>query len=750
MDELTNLDELLASAGGGEGSQSQDDNGLDDILGAMDGDINLDGDEAPSEGPAKGETEPEPQMQPSEPSVSRDPSGGMSPEAQALTYTMARQMQAEDAARKLRDGWSYASTEDVSKKESPALRPFDKLDYGAKKPYLDASANAVMLLLDKDFTLSVAAPGGQAIPPDVRLEAEAALMAAGRTREEAAAAIDAVSASGFTIGKAPSKGLRLMEAYFEMASQKSVSGAEEAETYILSTVNMARKKGYSFEDINVFIKEKNEMYGSRVAMLSADGEKNRLLESFKAEYESAYEEALRGFPTTPFSVPGTSRTVLGDYDFYNVYNAALEDARSRTVPRIEALPEQELRDALYAEMDRFERDEFFTRHRAEDSGIKGQWKEAMDEAVAASEALSRKNKEYSAAMQKWRGYKWYEKLFIPKPERPAEELKVLEQRRNEAVRKLSAAWRQDHPSFQVMGPEGRQSVVSTTVSLSQKGRPVLSLKERDAEGRETVLLTQLFMRDGSVRDVTNLDGASPEDRVRISKMNQVLRERNAALSEEVKVAATLAMAHRLSEARREELTSTAGLQEVRRERAQVRENGLTATEELRQRLDKEREFVRQRAETVRQEQETGPSLHPNLAGDITPKDVEILKAYRLNGGKGRDLQGIIDALKEKKEIVVTGTMTFQRTHSYDPVVLPVQTVCVGLRLGAGGSLIVFNPNNRKELGTVRNVLSQVPYDSAFIVNPREERARRRREAQEKRQQETPERKQPRPRRHGGE
>lgn len=122
--------------------------------------------------------------------------------------------------------------------------------------------------------------------------------------------------------------------------------------------------------------------------------------------------------------------------------------------------------------------------------------------------------------------------------------------------------------------------------------------------------------------------------------------------------------------------------------------------------------------------ESKPESSPIHYGSVSRKDIEILESYRLLSAGDGSLERFIAEIEKKKEVVVTGNMTYQRTHAYDPALLPTQKVCIGLRMDPSGSLVVFNPDSRKELGTVRNVLSQVPHDGAFAVKPREARQRR--------------------------
>ena len=122
--------------------------------------------------------------------------------------------------------------------------------------------------------------------------------------------------------------------------------------------------------------------------------------------------------------------------------------------------------------------------------------------------------------------------------------------------------------------------------------------------------------------------------------------------------------------------------------------------------------------------ESKPEPSPIHYGGVSRKDIEILESYRLLSAGDGSLERFIAEIEKKKEVVVTGNMTYQRTHTYDPALLPTQKVCIGLRMDPSGSLVVFNPGSRKELGTVRNVLSQVPHDGTFAVKPREVRKRR--------------------------
>ncbi len=649
----------------------------------------------------------------------------MPPQAQQLTYIMAQQMHAAETARLIRDGWSLGEKLDEAKKESPVLRPFDKMSYQQKSSYLDGSANAVMALLGADFILEPSANPEMAIPSGQRKEAEKTLAGLGWTAADVNAAIDAIEAAGYVVKKGPTKGVKMMDAYFTMATEGQPVSPEEAEPIILSTLNMARKEGLPLSDMNVFLRAKNAEYGYRppMPMLTPQSEADRIAESLKAEYEASWTETLQRTPTSPVSVPGLQRTVLSDNDFLAVWGDAVRDARMKVVARTSAVRDPEIRKLVFASLSAFEHGDFFDRHQKEETAVGGRWKEALDAVMEATAAIDAKRSQYDTDLRRWRAFKWYEKVFIPRPTAPTAAIAELEERRLTIVEKMRQAYAEDHNVLMQPDPAGTFTI-TPTLSLSKQGRPVLTLERKLADGtKETSTL--LFMKDGTVRDVTDTAaGTKPEPR-RITQAEAVLRQREEQLIEELKAAATLARQYRISEERRRELLPKNDMNEVYRllekrrlEKEAVGKTAL-AIAELRR---------RQRQE----QQETMPSLHPNLAGNISQKDVDILKAYRLNGGRGKDLQGVIDSLKEKQQIVVDGTMTYRRTHSYDPATVPTNRVMIGLRLGADGHISVFNPVNGAEIGPVRQVFGtkkNLDFSDAFVRA--EEQQEKKQEKQER-------------------
>lgn len=651
--------------------------------------------------------------------------GVMPPEAQHLTYMMARNMQAAEAERLVRAGWIYGEKHDAALRESPALRPFEGMDYEQKRPYLDASANAVMVLLDGDFTLQPSQDPQIPLPDGIRKDAETLLVSRGRSAEDARAAIDAIEAAGYSVEKAPSKDMRKMEAYFKMAAGGIEPSSEDARTLIRSTVNMALKEGIAYDEINAFIKAKNDTYGVTAALISPESEARRMIAEMTAEYERSFDETMASSPSLPVTVPGLRNRILSDGDFLRVYGDAVRAARKKVVPKIEELKDPGLRKALYEKLDAFEHGEFFERRRKETSGLTGSWKTRLDQAVEASDALNKCREDYRLAMERWTAFKWYEKIFIPKPLNPVEEIRTLEQRRNDAVAALSGAWKTDHASGLLRIDEESGCAVQASLSLSEKGRPVLSLKRMVAG--ELVEESKLaFLRDGSCREVLSSvnEGASSKAKMQLTKMRAVFRINEEELKTELSSATVLARQYRLVQEQKNALALKYSLLQIREKLEDHRmdmERESQRSKEERRRMQKDRKDAEERKEKM-------PTLHPHLAGDITPKDVEILKAYRLQGGRGKDLQNIIDSLKEKKEIVVEGTVTHRRTHSWDPPTVPTDRVYIGLRFAADGHIKIFNPVSGRDMGDVRTVLS-MPHNLDFGGTAKKNAAARRAEAE---------------------
>lgn len=612
------------------------------------------------------------------------PEGKMPPEAQRLTYLMAKEMQTSEAGRLAATGWTYAPALNASKKESPALRPFDKMESEQKRPYLDKAANAVMVLLDNGYSLSPSSEPDVAISADIRQNVERVLVREGRTAEESRKAVDAIEAAGFSVVPGPSKGLKMMEAYFEMATNGGPDNAEDARVAILSSINMARKQGIRLGDINAFIKEKNAQYGTDVRQITKEEEKQRLIGLLKAEYEKSWNVAYQVAPLSYVDVPGSEMKIMRESDFMRVYIDAVNDTRKSLVPQLEKIRDAGLRKEVYETLADFEKKDFFTGHLETECCIKDGWKEKFDEAIGVSKEIAALREKEAGSLKQWENYRWYEKIFIPKP-RPDERLeKELLSRQKDASEAVSDAYGSAHA-------DDTEKDVQVSIDMDNGEGPVLSLKLVE-NGRIVEETKTLVRQDGSTMELS-LDGEYYPAYVLSKSMGRKKEE----LLQELKAAMVLSAQYQMSQEQRKELALPKDMKDIYQEQELRRSEVMQDLKTLRGGdLRKEKELDHRRKD------EEIPSLHPNLAGDITPKDVYILKAFMLKGSDGKGLQDIIDALKEKKAIVFDGTMAESRMHPWDTSYLE-KKVYIGLRLGATGNVIVTNPISGKDIGTVRSV-----------------------------------------------
>lgn len=622
--------------------------------------------------------------------------------AQELTFLMAKSTQEIRTQRLLADGWSPGEKYDKATKTSPDIKPFSRLEESRRKEYLDGAASAVMALMDEGFVVSRSETPDVALSDTVRQDITAFLVSTGRDAAAANETVDAIEAAGFTIRRGPSKALRRMEAFFEMSSQGRVADGDEAVIFLQSTVNMARKEGMDIADINAFIRQKNDEYGIHVEGLDRRSEVRRVIESLRRDYDEAFEIERRE------RIAGGAPVVVGGSlarasDITAVTAFAVERARRSVVPKLLAMKDGALREEALASLSEYETSLSQAFERRE-LGYGTEGKRALDSAARCDREIQRLQEDASERLMRWKGFRWYEKIFIPRPDGvDRARLAELQERRTKAMAEYVRLLNKEIDAERLyILPDG--SVARLTVQI-RDGQPAVALSFRSETSSQTS--RRLFLADGSFREMTVTAEASRLD-MDTSSLHPATREGLQKKMEDLSQQVSKALAD-VRESR--EQVSSSPLSVTTTSLSQAYENavhrealeGPAAQQQLRRERQEKKDAEAARRAALDKKEEM-PSLHPHLAGDITPREVEVLMAYRLYGGKGEDFKKMIEDLKEKRRVVYEGTATWRRTEAWDGPDVPTKRVFIGLRLGGDGLVYVYNPNTSQDLGRVSDVL----------------------------------------------
>lgn len=655
--------------------------------------------------------------------IKPQPQRSMPPEAQRLTFEMARGLQQADQKRYLDEGWTLSQKHDDAAKETPYVKTFDRLDSDQKKPYFDTAANAVMVLLDEGYKLSPSPSPEIPLPSDVRRSAEEALVAAGRSKGDARSAVAAIEAAGFMIEIPMSPELKKMDAFYDM-SLPEMGGDEDAA--LTATLNMARKEGFSMKDINVFLKEKNEERqadGLRpLPLLTKEGEAQRLAGVIAKEYDKAYEKHRDEMVARAGAAVSVDGRLLDRAQDALATKRAVETARQEILYKLDAVKDAEMRGLAVAAVSKTET-AFMERVEQEAAPIEKPWMKTLSLAKQKDEQIRDLHEKHETAMKRWRRLRWYEKIFVPRPLAPDKKvLSELQEEKADLLEQCRQEFNRENDDVRtVVFPDGGFSKIGMQI---RDGNPVLAMStQRDG----LVSTTQrIMLADGTFEELSSTsERESVPDSVR-----------------EVARPSTEAAMLRLYESLTQELSREMERQDedrredVRQEKIQTvsLEEAYAAHREFLERRETEKEAVRteetreRHQETQRRKREDAewmPSLHPNLAGDISQKDVDILMAFRFNGGRKEDVQHMINTLKEKKEIVYTGFVTYRPTEAYDGErLIPVRKVSIGLRVGANGNIQAFSPSTGKILGPVDKALSSPSLSSVRKKEKPEEKQKK--------------------------
>ncbi len=643
--------------------------------------------------------------------ITPQPQRSMPPEAQRLTFEMARGLQQADRKRYLDEGWTLAEKHDGAAKETPYVKTFDRLDSDQKKPYFDTAANAVMVLLEEGYSLSPSATPETPLPDDVRRAAEDTLVSAGRTRKDASAAVDAIEAAGFSIGMPLSPDLKQMEGFYEM-SLPEMEGDEDAA--VTATLNMARKKGFSLKDMNAFLQGLNNTRAidgrSPVPLLTVEGEAQRLAAGIAGDYEKAYARhrddisAAQGAAVTP-----EGRLLDRDREALAV-RRAVETARQGILYKLDAIRDADMRGRVLVSVAEAEK-AFMAQAAPEGAAAEKAWTRTLALAKVKDEEMRDMREAHEEAVRRWRGLRWYEKIFIPRPLAPdGKRMRELQEEKAALLEQCRQEFNRENDDIRAMVlPDGTYAKIGMQV---RDGSPVLAMAtEREGQVSTT---QRIMLADGTFRELSaaaERDRVSEEARAAAEPVTEAaLLRRYESLTQEL----SREMERRVEDVREDtvrEKTMPVSLEEAyaahrgHEERREAQQEQRSEAE----RKDEQREQARRKKE----DDEWMPSLHPNLAGDISQKDVDILMAFRFNGGRKEDVQGMIDSLKEKKNVVYTGFVTYRPAESYDGNrYIPVRRVSIGLRLGSDGHITVYNPATGKDMGPVRKALASPSLSSA--------------------------------------
>ncbi len=711
----------------------EEDFNLDDILGPAapadgPGDDGMDASMAPS--PLSTPPSPTPERASAFPAEAPQPTtrraGTMPPEAQELTYLLARQMQSRESARLLEDGWTPGDAHDEERKVSPSVLPFGRLSESQRKEWLDGASNAVMALLDGGYDVGRSETPDIALADDMRAEAVGLLVSAGRSRDAADAAVDAIEAAGFTIRRGPSKAMRRMESYFEMTMGGRMEDLTDIPTYVMATVNMARGEGIAMDEVNAFIDAANRRYnlapaGLAVKPLTRASEEERIFRDMCRIYDRSFDDERRARVFAGAAVTADGR--LSEDGAAAVARKAVERSREKVLPMLLSLNDGMSGD-LAGRLEDYERLSV-ERFQCRELGYGGRWKEELDAAAACGRRLRELQEDYDDRMLRWNNYRWYEKVFIPRPDPPRSE--VVDGLRKEMLThaaEYAERFNADRGASLVYRlADGTLAKVSMQVQ-DDSGLPVLTVSRR--RGMEYTTERRLYLADGSFTATSKTrETASPADAGRIPVTD--ISDRDFAvkvgdLQAEVEMALFATRDRQApAPARATQASLTETLEAARTHGVPAPGRGKDAEESRRARPERERD-------------EEMPALHPHLAGDITPRDVEILQAFRLHGGRGEDFKKMIEDLKDKRVVMYTGPVTYRRTHPWDEGVnVETRRVSIMLRLGADGWLRVCNPNNGAELGYPEKVLgSNQRLDYDIIRNERRKKKKKAQEEDRKR------------------
>lgn len=641
------------------------------------------------------------------------PQSKMTPEQQRLTFEMARGLQETAARQYLDDGWSLAERHDEAARETPLVKSFDRLDSEQKKPYFDTAANAVMQLLDDGFSLAPSQEPEMPLPLNVRKAAEEALMRGGRTLAEAQGAVDAIEAAGFSIGMPVNRSLQKMEAFYEM-SMTEMDGDMHAA--ITATKNMALRSGFPVKEINAFLTHRNDELmasgSSLEKLLTTDDVVRWKARDLTREYDKAYasfreQAAARGAAVAP------DGRLLDEAEHALAAKRATEKARGAILGPLYGIKDEGLREGVIAILEQKERSLLGGREETAPADDR-RWAATLGEARKVEERMLEMQEKHAEAVKRWKALRWYEKVFVPRP-LPMDQ-KAMQELQQEHDALLERCRREFNESV-----EGRRAMRledGTVVKIGMQvadGRPSLTL----ALDRDGVVETtqRLFLADGSFTELT-----AAVQMQRTAKMAGLAKE-----AELVTMATALRRFESMTQTVEREMDRS---RDPQRQEQRIREEpvvslrqayeaydramdaSLTRTEERRQVQEQAEKAERQRVQK-KEDDEWMPSLHPNLAGDISQKDVDILMAFRFNGGKKEDVQSMIDSLKEKKQIVYTGYITYRPAEGYDGArYIPVKHVAIGLRVGSDGRINVYNPNTGKDMGPIRKALASPSLNSA--------------------------------------
>lgn len=643
--------------------------------------------------------------------ITPQPQRSMPPEAQRLTFEMARGLQQADQKRYLDEGWTLAEKHDVAAKETPYIKTFDRLDSDQKRPYFDTAANAVMVLLEEGYSLSPSATPETPLPDDVRRSAEDALVSAGRTRKDASAAVDAIEAAGFSIGMPLSPDLKQMDGFYEM-SLPEMGGDEDAA--VTATLNMARKEGFSLRDMNAFLQGLNNTRvidgRSPVPLLTVEGEAQRLAAAIAKDYEKAYAGhrddmvAAQGAAVTP------EGRLLDRAQEALATRRAVETARQQILYKLDAVRDAEMRSRVLGAVAEAEK-AFMAKAAPEGAVAEKAWTRTLALAKKKDEEIRDLHENHEKAVRKWQRLRWYEKIFIPRPLAPDKKnLQALQEEKMALLEQCRLEFNKENDAIRAMTlPDGTYAKIGMQI---KDGAPVLTLaKEFDGAVSTT---QRVMLADGTFQELSAAMEQTP--------VSEELRAAAAPVTEAAMLRRYESLTQELAremESRQEETHEEARkdrVQSVSLEEAYAahREHEERREAHREQRSEAERkEEQREQARRKKENDEWMPSLHPNLAGDISQKDVDILMAFRFNGGRKEDVQSMIDSLKEKKNVVYTGFVTYRPAESYDGNrYIPVRKVSIGLRLGSDGHITVYNPATGKDMGPVRKALASPSLSSA--------------------------------------
>jgi len=632
----------------------------------------------------------------------------MTPEQQRLTFEVARGLQAGAAKRYLADGWSLSEKHDETTRETPLVKSFDRLSDDQKKPYYNGAANAVMQLLEEGYGLAPSETPDIPLPEDIRKSAERSLVAGGRTEAEARDAVDAIEAAGFAIAAPLSPEMKKMQGYYKM----SVVEMGDEKFAVSATINMAFKEGIRYEDINAFLQQRNasvaDMGGRALhPLLSEQDAADWIVKDLSKEYAKALnfhrdEAARRGAAVLPDgSLADASENALAS-------RRAIETARETIIPALGRVPEPLRTGVIKGLMSEEGR---FASKMSDDVSVGSQrWMDTLAKAREKDMEILDIKEEHEAAMRRWKNLKWYEKVFVPRPLPPDKKtLDTLMKEREDLMAQCRMEFNEDNDAVRTMRlADG--SVAKIGMRVDDGNLSLLMAVDRDGLMQMT---QRVFLPGGSYNElsaskemarsaaVQALAGSAelvPED---------VLMQRFDTMTRTIKEEMELSPQDRLS-SKKDSAESVVSLEEAYAAHERYQKERALAEERKTETEGKEKA-----AEERKEQGEWMPSLHPNLAGDISQKDVDILMAFRFNGGKKEDVLGMIDSLKEKKQIVYTGFVTYRPAEGYDGNrYIPVKHVSIGLRLGNDGHITVYNPNTGKDLGSIRKALASPSLNSA--------------------------------------